>query len=261
MRLDLSWASHDYAKVSKTEFAHDRSKTVGASEIAQCARKIAMKKQGVAQDEDHVDDPGFAVRGNIIEDHWAVPVLKHAIEKVGGKLLWATQGEQTTFEWKKKHASCTPDGMFTGVPRDWLAACGVKKCSPELVSEIKSIDPRIAPDKLPKAGHAEQAHFGVGMIRAATDYKPEYALLTYWNCSKLTDHWPLVIKFNEAYFERQLVKAKKIITTPWKKLPAEGKIAGGYQCGMCEFQRTCLGKRSTRSPDVRVPKSTLIELK
>jgi hypothetical protein len=220
-----------------------------------------MKKQGEEPDPDYVDDPGFAVRGNLIEDGWAAPVLRKAAEAAGGELLWSGQEDQRTIEWKKKYASCTPDGLFVGMPRDWLAAYGVKKCSPEVLNEIKSIDPRIAPDRLPKEGHAEQAHYGIGLVRAEGQYKPQYALLSYFNCSKLTDWWPLVIEFNETYFEKQLGRAKKIITTPWKKLPAEGAILGKKQCAMCEFAMKCQGKRSTRSPDNRVPKQSLIKLK
>lgn len=259
-RLDLGSACLAVAKAGKVDFDHDRSRTVGASEIGRCIKAVAAKKQGVAADPEYVDDPGFAVRGNLIEDAWAVPVLSKAIEAVGGALRWAGQANQTTIEWKSKFASCTPDGVFTGVPRDWLAALGVKKCSSEVLSEVKSIDPRIAPDRLPKEGHPEQTHYGIGLVRHATDYQPDYGLLTYWNCSKLTDRFPLVVKFNPDYFAKQLARAKRCITTPWKKLPAEGKLLGGKQCGMCEIQMQCLGKRSTRSPDMRVPKSTLITL-
>lgn len=259
-RLDLQTACLAVAKAGKTDFAHDRSQTVGASEIGRCIKAVAAKKQGVKADDEYVDDPGFAVRGNLIEDQWAVPVLRKAIESVGGELLWAGQENQTTVEWKKKHASCTPDGIFIKVPRDWLAGLGIRKTSATVLSEIKSIDPRISPDKLPKAGHAEQAHYGMGLVRAATEYQPDVALLTYWNCSKLTDKFALAIPFSADYFTKQLARAKRCITTPWKKLPAEGKLRGGKECGMCEFQLPCTGKRSTRSPDSRVPKSSVITL-
>lgn len=259
-RLDIKTACLAVAKAGKVDFDHDRSQTVGASEIGRCIKAVAAKKQGVEPDAEHVDDPGFAVRGNIIEDQWAVPVLRASIEAVGGKLEWAGQAQQTTVEWTKKHASCTPDGVFTGVPRDWLAGLGVKKCSPEVLSEVKSISEFIHAELLPKPGHPEQAHYGMGLVRAATDYQPEFALLTYWNCSQLTRNWPLVIPFNADYFAKQLARAKRCITTPWKKLPAEGKIRGGKECKYCEFQLSCTGKRSTRAPDTRVPKSNVINL-
>lgn len=260
-RLDLIGAAHNWAKASQNAFGHDRSLTVGASEIGRCIKAVAMKKQGVKPDPDHVDDPGFAVRGNIIEDRWAVPVLERAAKKAKAKLLWAGQENQTSFVWEKKYASCTPDGLFVGVPRDWMAGLGVKACSSDVLAEIKSIDPRIAPDKLPRAGHAEQAHYGMGIVRAATEYKPDLALLLYVNCSKLTDMFSLAVRFNADVFARQLERAKRAVTKPWKTLVAEGKVKGSKQCSTCEFQRTCLGKRSTRSPDNRVPKSTLIELR
>lgn len=260
-RIDVNAAALATAKKGYTGFAHDRSQTVGASEIAGCIKKTGMKKQGVKPDADYVDDPGFAVRGNLIEDHWAVPVLTKAVEASGGQMLWAGQANQTTVEWKKRYASCTPDGLFVDVPPDWLAGLGVKKCGSSVLSEIKSIDPRIAPDRLPKEGHAEQAHYGMGLVRAATDYKPEYALLTYWNCSKLTDHWPLVVKYNDEYFQRQLARAKKAITTPWQKLIPEGRaLKAGKPCSMCEYAIQCQGKRATRSPDKRQPPVTLIDL-
>jgi len=259
-RLDLHAAALHVAKAGKVDFGHDRTRTVGASEIGLCAKRIAARKQGEKPDAEVIDDPGFAVRGDQIETHWAVPVLTNAIEKVGGELRWAGQDNQTTIEWKKKYASCTPDGLFTNVPRDWLAGLGVKKCSSEVLSEIKSIDPRISPDRLPKAGHPEQAHYGLGLVRNATDYRPDFALLTYWNCSKYTEIAPLVIPFNEAFFEKQLSRAKRIITTPWKTLPSEGKLKGSKECKNCEFALKCLGKRYAHSSDTRAPAKTIINL-
>lgn len=259
-RLDLQTAGLAVAKAGKVDFDHDRSQTVGASEIGRCIKAVAAKKQGVEPDKEHTDDPGFAVRGNIIEDQWAVPVLRSAIEAVGGSLIWAGQAEQTTVEWTKKHASCTPDGLFLDVPRDWLAGLGVKRCSTAVLSEVKSISEFIHAGLLPKAGHAEQAHYGMGLVREATEYKPDFALLTYWNCSQLTRNWPIAVPFNGEYFKKQLARAKRCITTPWKKLPAEGKLRGGKECKYCEFQLSCTGKRSKRSPDSHVLKSSIVTL-
>ncbi len=257
-RLDLRTAALHVAKQSYTGFSHDRSLTVGASEIGRCIKAVGMKKQGVKPDADHVDDPGFAMRGNILEDSWLVPSLERVAETAGAELHWAGQANQTSFTWEKKYASCTPDGLLTGVPKDFLAGLGVKKCTKDVLVELKSIDPRIAPDTLPKEGHGEQAHYGMGIVRAATEYKPDFALLLYVNCSKVTDMWPLAIQFNDEYFKRQLARAKRAVTTPWKTLPAEGKIGGGKQCRYCEFQRSCTGKRLASSSDTRVPKKSLI---
>ena len=71
----------------------------------------------------------------------------------------------------------------------------------------------------------------------------------------------MAIQFNEDYFKRQLARAKKAVTTPWSKLPAEGKVAGGSACRYCEFQRKCTGKRAAPQVETRRPKSTLIQLK
>lgn len=259
MRLDLTKAALEAARKSDTGFDHDRTKTVGASEIGGCIKQTAMKKQGVKPDPDHVDDPGFAMRGNIIEDNWALPVLQHVASDAKAELLWAGQADQETFIWDKKYASCTPDGLLSGVPKTFLSGLGVKRSSKDVLCEIKSIDPRISPDNLPKGGHAEQAHYGMGIVRAMGEHRPDYALLLYFNCSKLTDMWPFVVAFNEDYFRLQLRRAKKAITTPWQKLPAEGKLMSGKPCQYCAFQRTCTGTRKAYSGDSRVPKTTLIK--
>jgi hypothetical protein len=103
----------------------DRSQTVGASEIGQCARSVWFRKRG--QEPEREDGWGFRERGHVIEA-WVMDRLAAAgvpVENVQRQLV---QG----------HLSCTVDLVLNGEPID-----------------LKSIDPRAT--KLPKPAHVLQS--------------------------------------------------------------------------------------------------------
>ena len=70
-----------YIRNNPTEFKtesgemHDRSQTVGGSEIGMCMRHIAFRKMGAPEDEGYENKLGFAARGKNIED-WVVTALR-----------------------------------------------------------------------------------------------------------------------------------------------------------------------------------------
>ena len=81
-----------YVKKIDKSWTHDRSNTVGASEVGQCARKIfwlkseADAKHRVARDPDFQETWGARIRGTIIEDKFWEPALRDRFDK---RLLFA----------------------------------------------------------------------------------------------------------------------------------------------------------------------------
>ena len=100
---------------SKTWGGHDRSQTVGASEVGQCQRKLVYDKHNVEPDTGFKQDLGAAERGNVIED-WVVENLQHSLPD-DIQLLWATDEGQQTLVDKDVHQSATPDGLFVSDKR------------------------------------------------------------------------------------------------------------------------------------------------
>ena len=87
---------------------HDRSTTLGASEVFHCLRQSVYKKSGIPQDPEHVDNVGAMERGNLIEQHWIVPALLGNLPDTV-KLLWAGDDQRTLVE---DRISATPDGLL-----------------------------------------------------------------------------------------------------------------------------------------------------
>jgi hypothetical protein len=65
-----------------------RSKTVGASEIGQCARKVFWNKFGAHRDPEYADTWGARVRGSVFESSFWVPALR---KRYGVKIKFAGQ--------------------------------------------------------------------------------------------------------------------------------------------------------------------------
>ena len=254
--LDIDAAFAEIVKENSQGFGHDRQKTIGSSEIGACALRIGRRKLGVAADKSYKDSGGFAMRGNVMEDHVCVPILRRAIEKLGGRLLYAGQKDQLSLVNKKAKASATPDGLAVGVPRDALAKYGVKDLlsnadaneKPCFLIELKSIDPRKNMDKLPDPKHVDQVNYALGLFRSyKEDYVPDYALLIYTDASDYSKITPFTVKFDEDGFMGQLARAKHLFNAvdagpkAVEALRPEGKVAGGKECKTCEFAAKCLG--------------------
>ena len=60
---------------------HDRTTTLGASEVGGCIRKAWYHKHHQAPDEDYKQTSGAADRGNLIEDYWIVPAILSELPK------------------------------------------------------------------------------------------------------------------------------------------------------------------------------------
>jgi CRISPR/Cas system-associated exonuclease Cas4 (RecB family) len=244
--IDLDAAARAHLADRNRKFAHDRSQTIGASEIGQCARRIwAEKKLGEkGYDKGFLQSRGAAMRGDILEDNWTVPVVKRAVENAGGRLLWAGQGEQRTFEALPWKISATPDGLATGLPDDFLSPYGVtsllgKGC---VAVEMKSFDPRKNVSEFPIHYHVPQVITQMGLIRQATDHEPDWGLIVYVNASFVDDILAFPIHFQRESFNALIRRALWIMgAKTMDDLPPEGKSAGGKECEHCPFAKQCHG--------------------
>lgn len=199
------------------------------------------------------------MRGNVMEDAVAVPVMRRAIEIMGGELLYAGQKDQLSLINEKAQVSATPDGLAINVPRDCLAEYGVpdlldmggKKTNARacFLFETKSIDPRVNTEKLPKPQHVDQVNEALGLMRSYKDieWQPNYGVLIYIDASDYSKITLFVVRFDEDGFMGQLARAKQIMNAvaagpkAVEALRPEGKVAGGKECKTCEFAERCLG--------------------
>ncbi len=248
----------------------DRALSVGASEIGDCARKIAARKQRIEPDKEYVekeaDNNGFATRGNVMEDNWQVPVMQEWARLNGGELLYASQEEQISLG-PFKRATATPDGIFIGLKKDALhefrmASNPKQKCKLLLKKgdvvqlELKSIDPRVDKGSLPQQKHVDQLNQATGLTRRSifevvdpetgeveeTTYKPKYGILWYADASNYRDSIGFVVIYNDKGFKSQLKRIDYMMDTPWEKVLPEGSMVKNKKpCTTCEFAMQCLG--------------------
>jgi hypothetical protein len=241
----ISDALDEYARITARVFP-DRAQTVGASEVGQCARRIFwLKNEGdpvlsAPRDSDYVDSWGARTRGSIYEAHYWEPALR---AKYGADLLFAGANQRT---FTSEFLSATPDGLLTNQPRDALAALGVPdigegRC---FAVECKTADPRSSLEKA-KTENVFQAQCQIGLVRELTEYRPEYALISYTCASFWDEVREFAIPFDQAVFANAKARARQIMTaTSATELKPEGWIAGGRECAYCPFTQACGRKRS-----------------
>ena len=223
---------------AKTKYGHRprRRTTIGASVIGTCARKIWFSRNDTAVDPDFVDRGGAALRGTLFEKHFWVPALR---ARFGDKLLFAG-GKQRTF--RSGQLSATPDGLLIDQARDALIDLHVDDIGPSgcIVVEGKTVDPRVALNGRPKPEHEMQLNTQLGVVSEKTEHKPEWAVISYVNCSFYDDTVEFVHHFDAAAFEFTKARAAKILAaTAADELRPEGYIAGGHECETCPFTQAC----------------------
>lgn len=246
--IDIGASVTEYLATRKQSFSHERIKTVGASEIGACARMIGYRKSSTPTDDGYSDSSGAAARGDVMEDGWSAPLLRKAIEKVGGELLWAGQENQMSIVNQSKWVSATPDGLAINMPRDCLTKYGVadilkgiaeelKKSGASLdciVVEFKSYDPRTNVEKLPKLQHIDQVNMQLGLIRTtefADDltgeikrYAPTYGIIVYVDASDYTKVSVAVVQYDHKGFLGQLARAQHIMKAAgWELVKGQPK--------------------------------------
>jgi hypothetical protein len=230
----LTGILNDYVRSISKIWKHDRSVTVGASEIGACSRRTYYMKHAEQEDKGHINRWGASQRGNLIEQHLVVPALR---KRFGNKLLWAGNKQRT---FQSGYLSATPDGLLTGVKADALRHLGVKNMGSDcLLVEIKSIDPRANLDK-EKHQHKLQAIAQLGLVRRSTKYKPNYVLLVYIDASFHDEVSEFLVKFDQTIFDTLCKRATQIMTAKAASdLRPEGWIAGGGECETCPFKDPC----------------------
>lgn len=229
-----------YAATVLKTFAHDRTETVGASEIGLCARKTFYEKNAVdpqmvtERDPEHVDTWGTRLRGTLFEDKFWLPALR---KRFGKRLLLAGK-QQTSFRYE--FLSATPDGVVVDPTDKELAELGLLgEANDCVVVECKTIDPRATLTEA-KASNIFQCHVQMGLLRMNTKYQPNHAVLSYTDASDWSVVTEFVIKYDERIFAAAVVRARNIMTAQaGHELEPEGFLRGGKECRYCPYTKAC----------------------
>lgn len=243
--LDFQGMFQGYVDENQKVWDHDRQSTMGASEAFSCLRQTWFKKNlektvdkdgnpKYPKDEGAKSSWGAAERGNLIEEHWVVPVLRSQLPP---KVILDFEGDnQTTFVYGLN--SATPDGLYAGLTRDALSKYGIPDIESDCVLiEIKSIDPRTNLTE-EKTIHHGQAQVQMGIINSMTEYKPKYCVILYIDASFLDEIKVFIVKYDPNVFKAARNRAKRVFEIKDPALiPAEGKISDG--CSYCEFKASC----------------------
>mgnify|MGYP001581076740 FL=1 len=235
--LSIKSLLREYAATLDRQFSHDRRNTIGASEVGACLRKTWFEKNAAPRDPDYADRYGARLRGTLIEDHYWVPGLRATLPP-GVALELAGDQQRSIVDG---YLSATPDGVLTGLPRESLAWLGVPDIGPSccIAVECKSIDPR-ADLRAASAHHKFQVQTQIGLLRAHTPWKPDYALISYIDASYLDEVTEFAIAFDPAiYAAAQERSALIMATTDPLALAPEGKLSGGAECGYCPWASHC----------------------
>jgi hypothetical protein len=224
-----------YAQSVDKLWTHDRSNTLGASEVGQCARKIFWFKSEndsahrVDRDPDYTETWGARMRGTVFEDKFWEPALR---TRFGGRLLYAGKDQKT---FVSDFLSATPDGMIINLTAEERAEIGTSADC--VMVECKTADPRTNLD-VAKPQNVFQTQVQMGLVRENTDYRPTHSVLSYTDASFWSDVKEFVIEFEPALYETAKQRAMMIMTATEPPKP-EGYIGGGYECRYCPFTIAC----------------------
>lgn len=244
-QFDIRSAFREGIKGGQRVFAHDRSKTVGASEVFGCLRRSYFAKFLA-----HLADPrkismGAAERGNIIENHFVVPML-HRI--FGEQKVKYAGDDQVTLV--KDYNSATPDALIIEQPRDILAKYDVPDIGGDHFGiEVKSFDPR-ANIQEEKYVHRGQAITQMGLFRETTEYSPNFVMILYVNAADFDDIRPFIVSHDQHIYTAAKARAKAVMTAkdPYD-LKAEGAAVDA--CRYCPFTAACRDADLSRFPDAK----------
>lgn len=247
--LDFDAVFDAYMAANQKAWAHDRSSTVGASEVWNCLRQLFYEKRhkefGIIPDEKE-ENWGATERGNLIENHFVVPGLRLALPKMpslpdGIELLLAGDDQKTLVLGKN---SATPDGVIKGLHPGPLTIRGGEQefCIPDIkgdciVLEIKSIDPR-ATLLEERSKHHMQTQVQLGLIREMTEFKPFFSVILYIDASFLNKITPFVVEFDEKQYAVAKQRAADVyrVNDPLLFMP-EGRFTGA--CEHCRWKGPC----------------------
>lgn len=243
-----------YVKAHQKTWKHDRSQSVGASEVFGCMRKAWFGKHGTEKDTDHKDKWGALQRGDLIENHFVEPAVRWFMENLHGsaRLVWGGKKQRTLIDGR---LSATPDGLVIGVADDALAEYGIASLGGSgcFTFEVKSIDPRVNL-KEEKAVHRGQVQVQMGLIRQKTMYKPNYAVILYVDASFFDDIDVFIVSYDQKAFEVAKKRAADVFSIKnVAEIFPEGKIEGG--CEYCPFTVACSRATKNATPDDKAGES------
>jgi hypothetical protein len=227
----------NYAASLSKAWSHDRSNTVGASEIGQCARKTFWIKNendsahGAERDPDYQDSWGARMRGTVFENEFWEPALR---ARFGDRLLFAGKDQKTFVD---SFLSATPDGLIVNLRQSEQNEIGIQ--SNCVMVECKTADPRTNLTTA-KAQNVYQTQVQMGLVRENTEHKPTHSVLSYTDASFWSDVKEFVIEFDPRLYEAAKERSMIIMTaTDASDLKPEGWIAGGSECNYCPFTKAC----------------------
>jgi hypothetical protein len=248
--IDFHEAYDTYVKAHQKVWAHDRSKTMGASEAFGCLRKAWFSKHGTEKDPDHKDSWGALQRGDLIEQHFAEPAVRWFLENEfhDARLIWGGQ-DQKTLKAPDAPLTATPDGLVINADDDALALYGIPSLGGTgcFNFEIKSIDPRVNLRE-EKAIHRGQTIVQMGTTRETTEYRPNYAVIVYLDASFFDDIDIFVVPFDQQTYDVAKTRSRAAfdIKNP-ADIMAEGKVDGA--CEYCPFKLACARVSKVATPD------------
>lgn len=244
--LNFEEGFNAWVKSTDKQWAHDRTKSLGASEAFGCLRKGWFKKHGAPQDPDYEQSWGALRRGDVIENYFVAPAMTWFMENMtdDAVLIWAGESQKTLMD-PDAPLSATPDGLVIYADDDALARYGIPSLGAKDLDdpkacfnlEIKSVDPRVNL-KTEKAIHRGQTIVQMGLTRKTTKWKPSYAVILYIDCSFFDDIEVFVVPYDQKTFEAAEARAHTTFEeTDPGRLQAEGKIDD--TCQYCEFKVAC----------------------
>lgn len=246
--IDFKEAFDEWVKHTDKVWAHDRTKTVGASEAFGCMRKSWFAKNGGEVNKDYEKSWGALRRGDIIEQHHVAPAITWFLEAFfnNARLIWAGD-DQITHTSVDAPLTATPDGLVIDADDDALAHYGIPSLGGTgcFHLEIKSVDPRVNL-KEEKAIHRGQTIVQMGLTRETTEYRPNYAVILYVDASFFDDMEVFIVPFDPKTFEIAKVRAREVFAKPLKAMTPEGKIDGG--CEYCQFSDHCARELGLATP-------------
>lgn len=246
---------------------HDRSQTVGASEVAGCWRHSYFKKREpeLAETPEEVDPEwGHTERGNLIENEFVVPTLKHMFGE--DRCLFMGSNQKTFVDGR---LSATPDGVVTDLPNNALELYGVADIATGVIAtEVKSFGGEHAAPRrkklddgqmryTAKTKHIAQNIVQMGILQRKTNYQPQYGVVLYVNPVNLKDIRPAAVQYDDNVYKHLKDRAEAVFDPQKsaKDFPAEGLLTG--DCTYCDFCNACNKVEMERFPDKVIKTETL----
>lgn len=233
----------EFAQNTRRTWKHDRQKTIGASEVGQCARAVWYDKNNTPPDPSYVPAWGFMLRGSVCEETYFAPAMK---AKYGKRFRYGGEAQKTFID---PPLSATPDGLLRDVTpeecRDW--SIEPTDC---VLTEFKNIG-SYKLSEAPKPNHEYQVQVQMGLVRAAGRYSPTAAILVYVSAFDWSNIREFAIPFNPNVFEYAKHRAAWILAAPSAAaVTPEGRLSGGNECRYCAFKATCDATETVRHPEL-----------